>query len=106
MKRSWNWECCEAVWLEPFVQPVLAVRPERNRGTSVRRHRVSTALHTNGKVAGDEQTGMNAMTVETKTRASPAAVVLTPAAEKRIADQMAKAPECTIGVTLSKPRRG
>src|SRR3546814_10271816 len=49
---------------------------------------------------------MNAMTVETKTRARPAAVVLTPAAEKRIADLMAKAPEGTIGVKLSTPRRG
>src|SRR3546814_20684811 len=46
------------------------------------------------------------MTVETKTRARPAAVVLTPAAEKRIADLMAKAPEGTIGVKLSTPRRG
>src|SRR3546814_778375 len=49
---------------------------------------------------------MNAMTVETKTRARPAAVVLTPAAEKRIADLMAKAPEGTIGVKLSTPSRG
>ncbi len=44
---------------------------------------------------------------ETKTRRLvPAAVILTPAAETRIADLMAKAPEGTIGVKLSTPRRG
>jgi iron-sulfur cluster assembly protein len=36
----------------------------------------------------------------------PAAVVLTPAAEARIADLMAKAPADAIGVKLSTPRRG
>ncbi|KEQ54593.1 HesB/IscA family protein [Sphingobium chlorophenolicum] len=46
------------------------------------------------------------MTVETKIRARPAAVILTPAAEQRIADLMAQAPEGTIGVKLSTPRRG
>ncbi|WP_340265665.1 HesB/IscA family protein [Sphingobium mellinum] len=46
------------------------------------------------------------MTTETKNRARPAAVILTPAAEARIADLMAKAPEGTIGVKLSTPRRG
>ncbi|HKR25374.1 MAG TPA: iron-sulfur cluster assembly accessory protein [Allosphingosinicella sp.] len=46
------------------------------------------------------------MTTETKTRARPAAVTLTPAAEARIAALMAKAPEGTIGVKLSTPRRG
>ncbi|ANI77995.1 MULTISPECIES: HesB/IscA family protein [Sphingobium] len=46
------------------------------------------------------------MTAETKIRARPAAVILTPAAEKRIADLMAQAPEGTIGVKLSTPRRG
>lgn len=46
------------------------------------------------------------MTVETKTRARPAAVILTPAAEQRIAELMAKAPEGAIGVKLSTPRRG
>jgi len=46
------------------------------------------------------------MTVETKIRARPAAVILTPAAEQRIADLMATAPEGTIGVKLSTPRRG
>ena len=44
---------------------------------------------------------------DTKTRAVPkAAVVLTKAAEQRIADLMANAPEGTIGVKLSTPRRG
>ena len=43
---------------------------------------------------------------ETKTRARPAALTLTPAAEARIAELMAKAPEGAIGVKLSTPRRG
>ncbi|WP_299310054.1 iron-sulfur cluster assembly accessory protein [uncultured Croceicoccus sp.] len=47
---------------------------------------------------------------ETKTRAParerPAAVTLTPAAEQRIADLMARAPDDAIGVKLSTPRRG
>ncbi len=43
---------------------------------------------------------------ETKLRARPAALTLTPAAEARIADLMAKAPQGTIGVKLSTPRRG
>jgi iron-sulfur cluster assembly protein len=42
----------------------------------------------------------------TTTRSRPAAVILTPASEARIADLMAKAPEGTIGVKLSTPRRG
>lgn len=46
------------------------------------------------------------MTAGTKTRAIPAAVILTPAAERRIADLMAKAPDGAIGVKLSTPRRG
>ncbi|MCY7397262.1 MAG: iron-sulfur cluster assembly accessory protein [Sphingomonas bacterium] len=46
------------------------------------------------------------MTVETKTRARPAAITLTPAAEQRIADLMARAPVEAIGVKLSTPRRG
>lgn len=46
------------------------------------------------------------MTVETKIRARPAAVTLTPAAEQRVADLMAKAPAGAIGVKLSTPRRG
>ncbi|MDV5824601.1 HesB/IscA family protein [Sphingobium naphthae] len=46
------------------------------------------------------------MTTETKTRARPAAVLLTPSAEARIADLMAQAPDGTIGVKLSTPRRG
>lgn len=46
------------------------------------------------------------MTTETKTRARPAAVLLTPAAEARVAELMAKAPEGAIGVKLSTPRRG
>ncbi|MFN4113306.1 MAG: HesB/IscA family protein [Sphingomonadaceae bacterium] len=44
---------------------------------------------------------------ETKARPTPkAAVALTPAAEARIADLMAKAPDSAIGVKLSTPRRG
>jgi len=42
----------------------------------------------------------------TTTRARPAALTLTPAAEKRIADLMAVAPADAIGVKLSTPRRG
>ncbi len=42
----------------------------------------------------------------TTTRQRPAAVILTPAAEARVADLMAKAPEDAIGVKLSTPRRG
>ena len=43
---------------------------------------------------------------KTTTRQRPAAVALTPAAEKRIADLMAAAPDDAIGVKLSTPRRG
>jgi iron-sulfur cluster assembly protein len=39
-------------------------------------------------------------------RERPAALSLTPAAEQRIADLMAKAPADAIGVKLSTPRRG
>lgn len=46
------------------------------------------------------------MTTETRARARPAAVLLTPSAEARIADLMAKAPADVIGVKLSTPRRG
>ncbi len=50
------------------------------------------------------------MNSETKIRAQrparPAAVILTAAAEARIADLMAKAPADAIGVKLSTPRRG
>lgn len=46
------------------------------------------------------------MSTDTKTRARPAAVILTPSAEARIADLMAKAPADAIGVKLSTPRRG
>jgi iron-sulfur cluster assembly protein len=42
----------------------------------------------------------------TTTRALPAALTLTPAAEARIAELMGKAPEGSIGVKLSTPRRG
>jgi iron-sulfur cluster assembly protein len=42
----------------------------------------------------------------TKTRTRPAAVILTPSAEQRIADLMATAPQGTIGVKLSTPKRG
>lgn len=43
---------------------------------------------------------------ETKTRKLPAAVVLTPRAEARVAELMGKAPGDAIGVKLSTPRRG
>ena len=46
------------------------------------------------------------MSTETKVRARPAAVLLTPAAEARIADLMASSPADAIGVKLSTPRRG
>jgi len=46
------------------------------------------------------------MNQETKVRARPAAILLTPAAEQRIADLMARAPDGAIGVKLSTPRRG
>ncbi len=43
---------------------------------------------------------------DVKTRTRPAAIILTAAAEARIADLMAKAPADAIGVKLSTPRRG
>jgi iron-sulfur cluster assembly protein len=46
------------------------------------------------------------MNGEVKTRVRPAAVRLTPAAEARVAELMARAPEGAIGVKLSTPRRG
>ncbi|MCW2367687.1 iron-sulfur cluster assembly protein [Sphingobium sp. B7D2B] len=46
------------------------------------------------------------MTTTTTKRPLPAAVTLTPAAEQRVADLMAKAPEGAMGVKLSTPRRG
>lgn len=42
----------------------------------------------------------------TTTRQRPAALNLTPAAEARIAELMARAPADAIGVKLSTPRRG
>jgi iron-sulfur cluster assembly protein len=42
----------------------------------------------------------------TRTRQRPAAVILTPAAEARIATLMASAPADAVGVKLSTPRRG
>ncbi|WP_170001744.1 HesB/IscA family protein [Pseudopontixanthobacter vadosimaris] len=42
----------------------------------------------------------------TKTRSIPAALTLTAAAEQRVADLMAKAPDDAVGVKLSTPRRG
>jgi iron-sulfur cluster assembly protein len=47
---------------------------------------------------------MNAPTRPARPR--PAAIALTPAAEARIADLMARAPADAIGVKLSTPRRG
>ncbi len=49
---------------------------------------------------------MTATTSTTTRRPLPAAVILTPAAEARIAKLMAEAPAGTIGVKLSTPRRG
>jgi iron-sulfur cluster assembly protein len=46
------------------------------------------------------------MTTTTKARVRPAAVLLTPSAEARIAALMSKAPADAIGVKLSTPRRG
>ena len=46
------------------------------------------------------------MSTEVKTRARPAAVILTQSAEQRIANLMAKAPADAIGVKLSTPKRG
>jgi iron-sulfur cluster assembly protein len=46
------------------------------------------------------------MNKESKVRARPAAIILTPAAEARIAALMANAPAGAIGVKLSTPRRG
>ena len=43
---------------------------------------------------------------QSKVRARPAAIQLTPAAEARIAELMSRAPEGAIGVKLSTPRRG
>ena len=43
---------------------------------------------------------------DVKTRQRPAALTLTPAAEARVADLMAKAPAEAIGVKLSTPKRG
>lgn len=49
---------------------------------------------------------MTEVTTLGTTRARPAALILTPAAEARIAHLMAQAPAGTIGVKLSTPRRG
>ncbi|MBK8630317.1 MAG: iron-sulfur cluster assembly accessory protein [Sphingomonadales bacterium] len=46
------------------------------------------------------------MNAETRIRQRPAAVVLTPSAEARVAHLMETAPEGMIGVKLSTPRRG
>ena len=42
----------------------------------------------------------------TQTRERPAALILTPAAEARIAELMARAPGDAVGVKLSTPRKG
>lgn len=46
------------------------------------------------------------MTTTTTRKPRPAAVILTPAAEARVAKLMAEAPAGTLGVKLSTPRRG
>ncbi|MDH7971982.1 iron-sulfur cluster assembly accessory protein [Sphingomonas sp. AR_OL41] len=45
-------------------------------------------------------------TTTTTRRPRPAALILTPSAEARIADLMARAPEGAVGVKLSTPKRG
>ena len=45
-------------------------------------------------------------TIKAARRPLPAAVILTPAAEARVAQLMADAPDDAIGVKLSTPRRG
>jgi iron-sulfur cluster assembly protein len=57
-------------------------------------------------VAHPEEPLSEVETASRRTRARPAALTLTPAAEARIAALMAKAPEGTVGVKLSTPRRG
>jgi iron-sulfur cluster assembly protein len=49
---------------------------------------------------------MTTATTTRPARARPAAVILTPGAESRIANLMAQAPQDAIGVKLSTPRRG
>ena len=49
---------------------------------------------------------MTATTSTTTRRPLPAAVTLTPEAEARVAELMARAPQGAIGVKLSTPRRG
>ncbi len=49
---------------------------------------------------------MTETTTTRPVRQRPAAVILTPGAEARIADLMANAPDGAIGVKLSTPRRG
>jgi len=49
---------------------------------------------------------MTTTTTTRPARARPAAVILTPGAEARIADLMAQAPANAVGVKLSTPRRG
>jgi iron-sulfur cluster assembly protein len=44
--------------------------------------------------------------VKTTRRPRPAAITLTPGADQRIAELMARAPEGAIGVKLSTPKRG
>ncbi len=46
------------------------------------------------------------MNEQSNIRARPAAIILTPAAEARIAELMSRAPEGAIGVKLSTPQRG
>lgn len=49
---------------------------------------------------------MTEVETRAKVRQRPAAILLTPASEARIAELMAKAPDGAIGVKLSTPRRG
>ena len=48
----------------------------------------------------------NVVNEQSKVRARPAAITLTEAANARIAELMARAPDGAIGVKLSTPRRG
>src|SRR5690606_11265925 len=85
-------------------------RAARRRGAGDRRCRGRAGLGSALGSAEDERRGAagawNVSSSRTRTRARPAALTLTPAAEARIAELMARAPAGAVGVKLSTPRRG
>src|SRR5205085_5952132 len=85
-------------------------RAQGRRGAGDRRCRggagLGSALGPAENVRRGAAGAWNAMSAETKIRARPAAVTLTPAAEARVTELMTKAPAGAIGVKLSTPRRG